>query len=123
MEYQISTSSNDPTTQDKVLDKLASARSEQIRMLSIAHPEGKTPKQMKALDLEKYGPKTNEDSPARPVWTAPNTRQLMLRKESKDSARDHAERMKGWKEGHDTGLSWIPVPSPEVTKAPQDTTT
>lgn len=112
LDYQFAVSADDTTTQSKVFEKLVKTRGEQIRMLSIAHPEGKTPGEMRALDKEKYGAEDGDNAAGRPKWISPNVKQLMLRQESKDSARDHRERMKGWKKGYETSISWTPVPTP-----------
>ena len=105
----------DIATQTKVYQSMGFVTREQTAMLSLACPEGKTPKEMEAMDSAKAALKGLEDlRGGKTKWISPNSKQLMMRKEAKESAVDHKKRMSSWSYPTDKGkiLSWTPVPTP-----------
>ena len=87
---------------DRIHKALQRVLADQLAMFSLSCPEGKTPEAMREDEQSRLGP----DVP-RTRWKAPDSRALMMRREARESAEAHNERMRSWRpEPERRALSW-----------------
>ena len=105
VEYTLLKTSMDAASQAEVLTRLNTARKDQISMMYIALPEGKTEKEMASEERQSIRNPTDKDSKG-VKWKDADRRLLALRKEAKESGEAYLQRKSTWKKDQ---KSWLPA--------------